>query len=1588
MYITQLDELFDNIINSFYNFLNDKKAFDVFKKDLNFVSIQNYIIDLIKEFTTKKIKEDDILKIIKNRNNYNFVFEIIKRYCAYYVYLSIAYLYEGGRDLYATNIIESSKNQKNSTYQIDNFFNSENNAQLISFFNDIKNLLSVIKLGKTMEQVKIILRNNPINFESTLKFIENVGDDYIIKYVLIKNNAHNILKTIIFRFIYLNEEKKEILRILKEEEEDKGEYKYIEVVYSKESKLIDFTLIQKFLDIKQIKDGLAEEIYNYLEENREEKELSFKKDIDYVQYLFSNKVLIPITEEFLRFHKDSEKYDSDTLVNNESNLKERDATKIKYIINKMNKLRNFKSDIYENNPKLKLDVAKLFYKPLDYKEAALYNDNEEIKIIQKLEESEKTADLDLLGDLENLRKYAYVNYKDYTGLKIRPSKPTICLRKTNMKFINSRNKNLETRIGNDNLDVNVVGVALNPSKIPLDCFKKDNIIDVNKLLKTDNGFIAFKKIVESTFNTDKKVLFYWLFNEDNDIPDLKEYVNFSKLNKESNILTLLSDIYKSYSKSVEKDLINNIKKYKELNNYQISNILKEYNNKYLNFDFNPVVKNTALSYALTKKLIEKKVIPDEIDSIIPGKGGQIIKLPELDIKKYQKNIIIISDKKEEIINLDNEEITPICEHYIKWRELRRMRKDDNYSQGMFNFIKQYVRLNEKNDYTCKSCGEYLNIPNNIVTGTFVKEKDEFLTTNIIVNVDLERIPKYSKFRKTIRNIQKNIEKFAYSTNLTFYIGSLDTKKMRRKMVIKDTVDLLLLNNQYLKSQPKDRISTYAKKYGINESYTRLFFFELKDDIFVSSSDDTDKFKPIKFNNILTYMLLIIISDLNPGQIIGLKYDKTGNYYRFNLLKDQIFGKLYLRMNEKEKMPALSRPLFCYVVYYLSSIYVSNFYWMPDTISKEKKKGFDYNMHIIIIHTLFDLLNSIFEANIDYENKNFMYQILSIRMYDKLNNLYNDIELLTRIENESKNDFKIEGNKLKYVVKKIDFVNINDIDDEVELSTESCTSATATIETKRKKNYDNDLNLTTNCPDGRYHNWSLSDNDLICSLCNQKLSSLNKKVTSTVEDYQHIINQLKHNNFKKLLQEYCLNGDFHDFAGEDKEVCSKCKINPFTYKYTDKQISIFEKSMQNNDNSRIMSDINKTKDLIKNTEKEKLKSIKILKKFEKRYKVNTKFKIINYIDDFIDRLIKIIGKKPKITEEDIYIKDTYYLIDHDYLGIESKNGFKIFDNENKVIHEVNNKYVNRDVYYYKDRTKNISVYYDAVNLQYLGYFENNKFYKQKSISSIKIKYSIRDKLRKLGISNMYVRKDILTTSDKNSVIVGNLIKERVNNLKHILSNTLSIIYSIKNRKKGNSFYSLKEKVIINTYIRSIKKFNVLNKDKRKAIFKHSKYIINKSSIGEIPDNLKIQFNSDYINTNILESFNNIDSKFLFFLIYNFNRLLEYNIDSKNNQITLSSLIVRLIEYYFDEYYIKYEDIRIRRFIEEESIKAPFLNDSYRIVKSYEELLDTNGIGENIPSDMNTEELQEMMYDMQEEFDALDIDDMDENDDAYMPESEYD
>jgi len=433
MYINQIDDLIDNILNKFFEYLTNKKCFQKYNQDTNFVKFQNDIMNTLKDFIIINVSKKIILELVKQESYYEFILGTIKRYCAFYIYLGIAFNYEGGRDLYITNIIESSKNQKESTFQIPNFYNSENNAKIIVAYTNIKNILNVFQAGKTMDKIKIILSNNLVKFDSTIQLFHELGEDFIIDNFLIKDNFHNILKTLIFKQIYQKEEKNDILNFLNQEEKDEGEYKYIEIIISNEKKIVDFNQIQKFLSIQQLKLGLAEEIYNYLVEMRETKEFIIKENQDFINFLFSKGILVPISEEFIRYHDDNEKYNPDLLVGDNLNL--RDATKIKYIINKMNNVRNYYSPLMDKNPKLKLDTENLFHKAHDPRQSVLINENEEIKIVQKLKMSEYTTDKDLLIDLENIRRYQYTNYKNFSkdGFKLRITHSINSIRLTNLK---------------------------------------------------------------------------------------------------------------------------------------------------------------------------------------------------------------------------------------------------------------------------------------------------------------------------------------------------------------------------------------------------------------------------------------------------------------------------------------------------------------------------------------------------------------------------------------------------------------------------------------------------------------------------------------------------------------------------------------------------------------------------------------------------------------------------------------------------------------------------------------------------------------------------------------------------------------------------------------------------------------------------------------------------------------------------------------------------------------------------------------------------------------------------------------------------
>ena len=900
---------------------------------------------------------------------------------------------------------------------------------------------------------------------------------------------------------------------------------------------------------------------------------------------------------------------------------------------------------------------------------------------------------------------------------------------------------------------------------------------------------------------------------------------------------------------------------------------------------------------------------------------------------------------------------------------------------MFNFVKQYVTLNDKGDYICKSCNEVLEMQK--FEATYDEQLDSFMITSIAAVERLEDIPKYSKYMRTIRNIEKNIEKFAYSMEILSLLGNESVIKIRRRSIIKDIIDVILIHTEWLKKQPKNRIEIYGQKYGINKDLTNLFFFELKDDIFLTSSLDTDQYKIIKYNNIMAYMIIIILTELNSGQLLNLKEDKRINYFFFQKISNNIFSNLFLRTSIKEKIQLSNLPLFSYIIYYLSGMMVNNRLWLynDSNINPKDKPMFIINVQKTIINTVIDLLNTLIEANYEV-NKNFIYEIIGTRINIKLKYIYNDEQLLKRIEAKSLKNIKFDEftKKVTLITKKINYVELNIDFNNIDNYNQSCSIETILLDKLIIKNDNNIIDNLSNCVDGKFHKWDYKNNDLICSLCNKSYNEILKtNITTSSENItDDYIEKLKNINLIKLSKKYCISGEMHDI--ENTGFCIKCKKNINEFIPSNKELKQLNQNLEMNTNNLILNQINKIKEIdninfIKNN---KIKDI--INIFNKDYEKILNLKLENYINTFIDRLIKILGNKIKVNDKITYLKETIYIIDHDYLGNPLKTSINILSSDNKIQFSHNHTSFNKDVIFYKDKSNNVYVYYDSITMQYLGYSDDNKnIKKNKNNPSLQIELSIKDSILYLGYENQYynvyhINRDfqdnLPSVLDKDSIL--KVIRTRINDLKQIIIRTQSIINNIKNSGKILSNYSFGEKDIVNEFSKKLKNFNTSDSKNENDIFKNLKYILSNIHVNyKIPENFNINLNKNYIDVNIINSLCNSDIKLIYYLINNLNKLLDYN-DQPAIESELAHLIIKIIKFLFNMYYRPYYNYHIRKFDYLLLNEAPYIDETLRVVGHYQELL--------TKQEIDDPENKDVEYTNKEENESLDIDDYGDNEDG--------
>lgn len=672
MYTNQIDDIIDKILDNFYlDRLIQDPTFHIIinEKKHNFVEYHQQLNNLIKSYVDS-IDTAGIQKLITDKKNLQQIMDIVKRYITYYCFLYLAYYYDGNIKEFRNNLIQFSKLQETSKFHVKNFFDTENNYQVIRFFKIIKDSKNIL-LMTPLQQKNI----NMEEMHDAVMFLKSLGKEYMDNFLLqivttkgtkgtkgsesesVEVNVHNLIKTIVFGEVYKNQERPTVFKILTEIEESETEYTYIDIVVSVEE-TSDFDLFQNIFAGKDRMDFLAQSLWELVNAPLD---IKLENPDTKNNLLLQFRGVTSIVDDFLRYHRDSERINIEqdksltvpigkdnarnirfALMKQTKNKKEN--TKAQLIVNKVDVISEFYSPSVKQSPELYKEIKSFFQGPLAYRKAVLHNYLSEVYVMRKMQLQGKkvTESNEYYLELKYINQHAYFNFKDFqkygtsvvrnaidTNNITSNISPINTLRYSNIEFIDQHVlEEIDLRVIGQDDAVNITGLAFGPLiHGPLQCVTKENLIDIRnvniiyyeedkKELKTNNGYEAFLKIIKHYYigiiklRTDPFLQLYLDINE-------VRKINPSILNK---------IIYWIYD--VEQDKYD-VTTYENIKSYNFQDKIK--------------YMNANLADEINKMLRDKLI--DLIRSNITLGSLQIDHLIELFIRTYRLSISPREKKK-------------------------------------------------------------------------------------------------------------------------------------------------------------------------------------------------------------------------------------------------------------------------------------------------------------------------------------------------------------------------------------------------------------------------------------------------------------------------------------------------------------------------------------------------------------------------------------------------------------------------------------------------------------------------------------------------------------------------------------------------------------------------------------------------------------------------------------------------------------------------------------------------------------------------------------------------------------------------------
>ena len=881
-----------------------------------------------------------------------------------------------------------------------NIDNTRININIFKYIDLYKKIKTVLLKENLIEIFELIDTDEYFSIKNILKELGEEKIQFLIKNK--KNQDDYLIFFLIYLFIYIKDYRISIFNSIERKILQSSQKKTIQYFTTDVTK-VDYSTILNSLP-KEIMHK-ANDFYDMLFQITNQKLTDYS--IKQKKFILFSKIIIPITEDFQRIHKTGVmQYNIDKEL-----TEKKEDTIVKKILSD---IRN-KQDFYNNNNK---ENKNLFPSILQDIQGTFYDELLELKILAKLENKLmiNNENNELYKALEVYRKYNFINFINNPNLILNyeTNEPVLAIRSSSID--NFEKTKLQTRFIINDFTGDVIAFGIkHPSVSITEITNIDNNMQI-KSIEEVSKMIEKLYLSEKFFEKNKYTLFVF---------------KVSKQDK-NNINDFLVKIFENYENILFSKILNIIDSYKKsfTNIHNLNKKLQEFR-----INTHKYIKNSKYK---SKILIEiykhfNENIKEEYDmkeDYIPGLFNDLIKLPvekkkENKIKKLILDAFEESEPKENI-EFDNFINNNTCQHFISWRNLTRDRKNNpnKYNQKLFEFIKKFAVLSDKK-YICKSCKYQLNLSNDI-TESFQAGSANILAINLTTERSLEELREYEKYNKAIKNIDKMVEKIASFYNFEIYLGANINSKKNRNEIIKEVIDFINIHNNTLRinnfNKRRQREKTAFIEYGINSDLSNYFLFKLENDIFRFSSDDTDKYKKIKINNIFIVIIFCFLIRLSYNNFINVPTnDKYCNYYFFEKFSDIIFKDIKIISDFKGTKKNLNDiPNLKFYLFMMSCTLSKYGLWFPNEPSTLDAKTIKS-----IIHTFVDMYNSILLV-IMKKKKSYLYEYFAGKILQVFNNVINKTEYLEFVKKKSmakiKTDFK--KNKIKFIKSQIPNVKLD------------------------------------------------------------------------------------------------------------------------------------------------------------------------------------------------------------------------------------------------------------------------------------------------------------------------------------------------------------------------------------------------------------------------------------------------------------------------------------------------------------------------------------------------------------------------------------